>query len=157
MTDGEGRSSPPALDPGEPERTTDPSTRRDHSRGIVVIVIVVAVAIAAAIGALRDREPAPERGPETTAAKGTACALLFEASERREAGDADGFTTAVREASRVAERALERSGVVFGAAERTAIQLRHDVDQGDDAAIESGLARAARACRSIDSWPPAAG
>jgi hypothetical protein len=138
-----GERSP--ADPGKP-----------LSRSAVVVVLIAAIAIAAFVGVVRDRTWPQDREdaapPAESSEKGSACGLLFEASERHDAGDAEGLAAAVREASRVAERALERSGVVFGIPERSAIQLRYDVSDGDGAAIEAGLDRAARVCGSLGRW-----
>lgn len=82
-----------------------------------------------------------------------ACALLARASQFREAGNEEYFTSAVREAARVAEQTLEVSGQTFGAPERAALQLSFDADVGRDAAVTAGLEKASEACSSIGRWP----
>jgi hypothetical protein len=135
-------------DAGTTEDRGGPGTR------VVVIVLIAALAIATLVGFLRDPGEPRRSGPaKIEVVRGTACALLAQAARALDAGDEDALAASVREASRVAERTLERSGQTFGIPERTAIQLWYDVGDGNDAAIASGLDRAARACSSLGAWP----
>jgi hypothetical protein len=83
--------------------------------GAVGIATVIAYAVAGGVTPQRD---APEP-PET----GTACAPLSEAHAALEAGDTDRFEDAIAEARAIALRALDTSGVKFGAPERIGLQL----------------------------------
>jgi hypothetical protein len=120
--------------------------------GIIVTVIGAVTAGAALFG-----DPAPpervRRTPDAPAVRGTACPLLARAAEMFSRGDPVAFSDAVKDASRDAIRTLDRSGEVFGPAERTAVQLRYDVQSGDTERIKASLEKAEKACSAEGRWP----
>jgi hypothetical protein len=117
-----------------------------------VAVVLVAVVLLMANAFTSDPSTRTKnRRPEAVA--GTTCPLLARAAELLASGGETEFVDAVREASRAALRTLDRSGRAFGKPERLAVQLRYDVDGGDDGAIRSGLEEAEDECVAIGQWP----
>jgi hypothetical protein len=144
------RSDPPPVTRSDPP--PEPSSRR--VRLLLGGALAVILLAAAGGGALLSADDPGERAApaQSPAQRGTVCGLLAEAVELRGEDDA-AFAAAIRHAARLAEGTLERSGQVFGAPERAALQLGFDVRDGRDEAVTAGLERAAEACASVGRWP----
>jgi hypothetical protein len=119
------------------------------------IILVVIGAVTAGVALVGDDGPLARvrHGREDPAVRGSACPLLARAAELFSQGDALAFADAVKEASRDAIRTLDRSGEVFGLAERTAVQLRYDLQNGDTERINISLQKAEKACSAEGRWP----
>jgi hypothetical protein len=136
-----------------PQDPTDPPEPTPTRTRFVIAGLTAIVLGAAVVGnQLSGGSTAPE-APAGRPKHGTACPLLAEAFDLSRRGDEQVLSSTVKEAARVAEATLEISGQTYGAPERTALQLRDDIAEGDAVAVRAGLERAAAACSSIDRWP----
>jgi hypothetical protein len=101
---------------------------------------------------LISRPTTNERG--TAVDHGVACASLLEAARSPRSGDAAASRRAAQSAAAAGERALERSGELFGAPERAALELQALYESGRPAAedVARVLAEARRACVRLGRW-----
>jgi hypothetical protein len=129
----------------------EPPHRRWVGRGALatatVLVIAVTVANLMSRGGVAPTSSPPERG--------IACAQLEKAYDRRAENDQVGFLAALRIADQNAERALQESGVIFGAPERIALELQltlSDAGKVPGAKIDRLMTAARDTCVALDRW-----
>lgn len=145
------------MDEGQvSSESTDSQGRSERLPWIsLAAVVVIAVGIAGAyfVAQGQERERRAERLAERRVERGTACSALREASEAYEQDDAASFNAAVKEAERMALRALDTSGVGFGRPERIALYLAaQDLNsERETERLEERLEAATEACRGSES------
>lgn len=140
-TDGQGED--PTAE------SQDPNGIGSRGRWSTVIAVVGVLLVAGGIAVFQflssdtDTDPNPDSANEVAASEeGLACPHLQQAAEAYERGDTAAFDREISRAAEVAENTLERSGQVFGEAERIAMEL----DLGPEREVRSLLDRVSGAC-----------
>jgi hypothetical protein len=119
----------------------------------LIVIIATTITVAYFVAREQEQRQEEERRAEKIVVRGFACDVLGEASDAYQSGDQEILKSSIKEAKRLAIKALGTTGIGFGRAEEEAIRLAKEDLTSDESLkrVEDRLAAASEYCSRIES------